>query len=54
MEMGNPITYGAGDSTNQKFFGQHDAHWIDAGKPDAGKIIIFNNGKNKLPCLIHL
>lgn len=46
---GNPITYGAGDSTNQKFFGQHDAHWIDAGKPDAGKIIIFNNGKNKLP-----
>lgn len=44
---GNPITYGAGDSTNQKFYGQHDAHWIKNGNPDAGKIIVFNNGKNR-------
>ena len=44
---GNPITYSAGDSTNQKFYGQHDAHWIKNGNPDAGKIIVFNNGKNR-------
>ena len=44
---GNPISYGRGDSTDQKFYGQHDAHWIGNGNPDAGKIIVFNNGKNR-------
>lgn len=44
---GNPVAYNTGDSTDKKLFGQHDAHWIDNGKPDAGKIMVFNNGKNR-------
>lgn len=46
---GNPITYGAGDSTDQVFYFQHDAHWIPQSFPDENKIIVFNNGKGKLP-----
>ena len=41
---GNPQTYRAGDSTNQKFFGQHNARWIEPGLPGAGHIMVFNNG----------
>ena len=41
---GNPQTYRAGDSTDQKFFGQHDARWIEPGLPGAGHITVFNNG----------
>ncbi len=44
---GNPITYNKGDSTDKKLFGQHDAHWINYGNPDGGKIIVFNNGTNR-------
>ena len=40
---GNPITYGAGLATDQRLFDQHDANWIPANFPNAGKIIIFNN-----------
>ncbi len=25
-------------------FGQHTAHWIEAGKPGAGNLLLFNNG----------
>lgn len=40
---GNPATYNLGDSTTQQFDGQHDAHWIPNGYPDAGKIMVYNN-----------
>ncbi|MBK5279092.1 MAG: aryl-sulfate sulfotransferase [Bacteroidia bacterium] len=40
---GNPKNYRMGDSTNQKLFGQHDARWIEKGKPGAGDITVFNN-----------
>lgn len=44
---GNPKTYRAGDSTDQKLFFQHDAHWnvdhISPGNSDFGKIMVFNN-----------
>ncbi len=47
FRWGNPATYRAGDSTDQKLFYQHDAHWADIeltpGHPDYGKIMIFNN-----------
>ncbi len=46
---GNPQAYGVGDSTDQRLFFQHDAHWIPAGSPDAGNIIVFNNGRNRTP-----
>ncbi|MBK9249432.1 MAG: aryl-sulfate sulfotransferase [Ignavibacteria bacterium] len=41
---GNPVTYNAGTKEDQMFFAQHAAHWIDKGKRDAGKIMVFNNG----------
>jgi len=41
---GNPQTYKTGEASNQKFFGQHDAKWIDSGYPGAGDILVFNNG----------
>ena len=41
---GNPVTYGAGDATQQALWGLHDAHWIDPGLPGAGNILVFDNG----------
>jgi hypothetical protein len=41
---GNPQTYNRGTAADQKFFKQHNAHWIETGLPDAGKIMVFNNG----------
>jgi hypothetical protein len=41
---GNPETYGAGTSTDQKLFFQHDVEWIDPGLPGAGNILVYNNG----------
>ncbi|MEO1438229.1 MAG: T9SS type A sorting domain-containing protein, partial [Bacteroidota bacterium] len=42
---GNPGAYKRGDVIDdRKLFGQHDAQWIPAGFPDAGKIMVFNNG----------
>jgi hypothetical protein len=41
---GNPKSYRAGDKTDQKFFSQHDASWIDSGYPGEGNILVFNNG----------
>ena len=44
---GNPQTYDAGTSSDQKLFSQHDTSWIKAGLPGAGDILIFNNGPNR-------
>ena len=41
---GNPAAYGRGDASDRVFFYQHDARWIPAGSPGAGKITVFNNG----------
>ena len=41
---GNPQAYDAGDATDQQFFGQHGANWIDEGCPGGGNILVFNNG----------
>ena len=40
---GNPQNYQRGDSTNQQLFGQHDIRWVEAGKPGAGNLTLFNN-----------
>lgn len=45
---GNPASYGAGANTDIKLSEQHNAHWIENGLPNAGKIMIFNNKKNPL------
>ena len=44
---GNPFTYFAGSPLDQVLFGQHDPHWIPAGLPGAGNILIFNNGSER-------
>jgi arylsulfotransferase ASST len=44
---GNPQTYGRGDASDQKFFGQHDAQWIENGLPGEGNILVFNNGDTR-------
>jgi hypothetical protein len=44
---GNPRTYRAGQVSDQKLFGQHDAQWISTGCPGEGDILIFNNGQGR-------
>ncbi len=44
---GNPQTYDRGTNDSRQLFSQHDVHWIEAGKPDAGKIMVFNNGQGR-------
>ncbi|MEI6683506.1 MAG: aryl-sulfate sulfotransferase [Bacteroidota bacterium] len=41
---GNPLTYGAGTISNQKYYEQHDVEWIKPGCPGAGDLMCFNNG----------
>ena len=41
---GNPQVYKKGLSSNQQLFGQHDAQWVVDGHPEAGKLMVFNNG----------
>jgi hypothetical protein len=44
---GNPQTYRAGGSGDQRLFKQHDARWIETGHPGEGNILIFNNGRGR-------
>ncbi len=44
---GNPETYDAGTTSDEKFFNQHDATWIEEGYPGEGNILVFNNGVNR-------
>jgi hypothetical protein len=41
---GNPRAYKTGSITDQKFYGQHDASWVEPGYPGEGNILVFNNG----------
>jgi hypothetical protein len=41
---GNPKAYDHGNTTDQKFYNQHGALWIEEGCPGEGNIIVFNNG----------
>ncbi|NNE27426.1 MAG: T9SS type A sorting domain-containing protein [Saprospiraceae bacterium] len=47
FRWGNPVTYGAGDSSHQQLFFQHDAQWIDDfldfSHPYYNRIAVFNN-----------
>jgi hypothetical protein len=44
---GNPQVYRAGSSADRKFFGQHDARWIEPGLTGGGHMMVFNNGVNR-------
>jgi hypothetical protein len=41
---GNPASWNGGTRANQALYFQHNAHWIESGKPGAGNILVFNNG----------
>ena len=43
---GKPLNYDRGDEDSGMLFAQHDVHWIPAGLPGAGNIMIFNNGSD--------
>ena len=45
---GNPEAYDHGTSANRTLFRQHYPHWIPDGLTDEGKIIIFNNGGDRV------
>ncbi|NNK88255.1 MAG: T9SS type A sorting domain-containing protein, partial [Flavobacteriaceae bacterium] len=42
---GNPQSYDQGDESDRKLFAQHDVQFIPPGSPNAGKIMMFNNGQ---------
>ena len=44
---GNPQAYRAGSSSDQIFYGPHDATWISPGYPGEGHMLVFNNGLNR-------
>lgn len=44
---GNPEAYRAGDNSDQQLFGQHDVQWIEQERPNAGDLIVFNNGNGR-------
>lgn len=44
---GNPQMYYAGKVADQMLYEQHDAQWIEAGRPGAGNMLVFNNGVNR-------
>ena len=44
---GNPLVYRVGGPLDRKLFHQHNAHWIPAGRPGAGHLLIFNNGMRR-------
>lgn len=41
---GNPICYGAGTTSSQKYYMQHDVEWVRENCPGAGNLTCFNNG----------
>ena len=45
---GNPQSYKMGDESDRILFSQHDAHWVEAGLPGEGNIMLFNNGIGRL------
>ena len=46
---GNPEAYDQGTSADRTLYGQHYPHFIESGLPNAGKLILFNNGFGRLP-----
>lgn len=46
---GNPQVYDKGLSSDQQLFAQHDVQWIEEGHPEAGNLIVFNNGNGRFP-----
>ncbi len=46
---GNPQSYDQGNDNDQQLFGQHFPYWIPDGLPNAGQLILYNNGFQRMP-----
>ncbi|WP_418636418.1 aryl-sulfate sulfotransferase [Winogradskyella sp.] len=46
---GNPQAYNQGDESDRQLYGQHSPHFIKPGLLDENKILLFNNGRGRLP-----
>jgi hypothetical protein len=46
---GNPQSYQQGTAADRQLFGQHMPYFIPENLPNAGKIILFNNGIDRTP-----
>lgn len=44
---GHPQAYGRGGMADRQLFFQHDAQFIEPGKPGAGNILVYNNGSGR-------
>jgi hypothetical protein len=44
---GNPRTYGMGGTDDRELFAQHHAHFVPAGCPGEGHVLLFNNGSER-------
>ncbi|MDC9722848.1 MAG: aryl-sulfate sulfotransferase [Urechidicola sp.] len=51
---GNLEAYDHGDTNDRTLFGQHYPHWIADGLTDAGKIMIYNNGGDRVYSTIEI
>ncbi len=45
--FGNTSSHGAGPPSDKVLDWQHDVHWIPAGYPGHGNVLIFNNGSRR-------
>jgi len=45
---GNSLAYNQGSPSDRKFWGQHNAHWIDSTLPFGNQIMVFNNGTGRI------
>ena len=48
---GNPEAYGRGTAEERVLFGQHDVQWIPEGHPQAGQMMVYNNGNDRPGCM---
>lgn len=46
---GNPQSYKQGSEADRILYGQHYPHYISQGLNDEGKLILFNNGRDRTP-----
>ena len=46
---GNPQSYRQGSEADRILYGQHYPHYISQGLNDEGKLILFNNGRDRTP-----
>ncbi|MCY7409604.1 MAG: T9SS type A sorting domain-containing protein, partial [Chitinophagales bacterium] len=44
---GNAVAYDRGLTSDKKLYGQHNVQFIPQGIPNAGKVIVFNNGMGR-------